>query len=409
MPKILGINVTANSGSTGRLAEYILNMAAKDGWQTYMAYGRNATHSSAELIRIGSKYAPHRNALLARLLDNEGFNAKAQTREFIEKVERIAPDIVHIHNLHGYYINIEILFDYLTRKSIPIVLTMHDCWTFTGHCAYFESADCYKWETHCQKCPQTRAYPASFFRDNSPRNFDRKKRIFNSPERIVYVPVSQWLDRYVGQSYLKDKPHRVIYNGIDLEDFKPTPTQGLREKYDITRPKVVLGVGSIWDKRKGIDDFCRMPKHLPDDVQIVLVGVTEKDRALLPKDVIGISRTENICELAALYSLADVFANPTYEDNMPTVNLEALACGTPLVTYNTGGSPESLQGRTDIGSVVEKGNLGDFTNAVNALLDANLHDLAQKCTQQARTLFSKEVFYQNYKKLFDELLDSAIR
>ena len=266
-----------------------------------------------------------------------GFASKHATKKLLKFLDKINPDIVHLHNIHGYYLNIELLFNYLKEKQIRVIWTLHDCWSFTGQCAFFDYVGCDKWQTECKNCPMLSEYPKSFV-DSSKWNYQKKKELFTGLN-ITLVTPSKWLASLVKNSYLKVYDVKVINNGIDLNVFKPTPSN-FREKYCLKDKKMILGVAGVWDRRKGLNDFIELSKLLDDNYVIVLVGLNDKQLDLLPHNIIGIKRTENQQELAGLYTTADVFFNPTYEDNYPTVNLESLACGTPVITYDTGGSPE---------------------------------------------------------------------
>ena len=403
MPKLLHVNVVANTGSTGRLAEYLINSAADAGWETYFAYGRAITQTRATPIRIGDKFDNYKNALLARVFDNEGFNAKSATKKFTEEIKRISPDIIHLHNLHGYYVNLEILFDCLRETKIPVVWTLHDCWTFTGHCAYFDDVDCRKWLTACSECPKFRDYPQSFFRDNSKSNFERKREIFAAAKNVTFVTPSHWLENFARQSFLENHSIKTIHNGVDLAQFKPMDdAAAVRKKYGIEKEKILLGVASPWSGRKGFADFIKLSENLPGNVGIVLVGVSPQQRDLLPKNIAGIMRTDSVKELAAIYSLADVFLNPTYQDNFPTVNLEALACGTPVVTYDTGGSPESVNAQ--VGAIVAKGNVLALRDAAVEFASKEKSAIAQTCRKHAEAFFSTEVYCKDYMELYRSMI-----
>lgn len=342
--KVLFINTVCGVGSTGRICTDIADMLSAQGHDCKIAYGRGLVPErySNYAVRIGSDKSVKFNALKARLFDNEGFNAKNETLKFISWVRTYDPDIIHLHNLHGYYLNIEILFDYLKNCGKKIIWTLHDCWAFTGHCAYFDCPHCNKWQTECGKCVREKDYPKAYF-THAKRNFNKKKQIFCGVDNLTLVTPSEWLARLVKESFLKGYPIKVIHNGIDLSVFKPTECD-FREKFGLQDKKIILGVAGVWDKRKGLDDFLKLSESLKDndEYRIVLVGLTDKQVKKMPKNIIGIKRTNNTAELAGLYTTADVLFNPTYEDNYPTVNLEAQACGTPVITYATGGSVESV-------------------------------------------------------------------
>jgi len=336
-------------------------------------------------------------------LDRHGFASRKATKQLINKIEELKPDVINLHNIHGYYVNIEILFDYLKKINIPVVWTFHDCWPFTGHCSYFDSVACEKWKTHCQNCPKKSFYPKSLLIDNSFKNFSDKKQIFNQLDNLHIITPSNWLKNLVKQSFLSKFPVSCIHNGIDLSKFNPVENvEKLIQKWNLKDKIIVLGVASIWDRRKGLDDFISLSNKLSDTYQIILIGLTKKQIAQLPKNIIGIERTESIEELAEYYSLAKVFVNPTYQDNFPTTNIEALACGTPVVTYNTGGSPEAIDKETGI--VVEKGNVNDLKTAIERVTSAKTEYYdKEKCRKRAEKHFDKNERYQDYLQLFKTL------
>lgn len=354
--KILQINSVCGIGSTGRIATDLYEILKEQGNECKIAYGRDMAKNipTEDLIKIGIDYDVNIHALMTRITDKTGFYSKKATQKLIEQIIEYDPDIIHLHNIHGYYINIELLFNYLVKANKPLVWTLHDCWSFTGHCAHFDYIGCNKWKTVCCDCPQKKSYPQSLFLDNSQRNFKKKKELFTSIKKMTIVTPSQWLGDLVNESFLSKYEVEVIPNGIDLSVFKPSDS-AFRIKNKLENMKIILGVASVWGTRKGLNDFIKLSKMLDDNYKIILVGLKENQIKTLPKEILGIYRTNNVTELAEIYTMADVFVNPTYEDNFPTTNLEALACGTPVITYKTGGSPESLD--ETCGLAVEKGNI----------------------------------------------------
>ena len=400
--KLFQINTTVNVGSTGRIAEQIGNIAFRQGYDSYIAYGRNLNKSDNKIIRIGNSVDWKRHVLCSRLFDNHGFSSIQATKQFLKQLEQLKPDIIHLHNIHGYYLNIELLFNYLSKAQIPVVWTLHDCWPMTGHCAHFDFVKCYKWQTGCEYCPNKRKYPASFFHDRSKYNYYRKKELFTSIERMVFVAPSQWLADIVEQSFLKDYPVRIIHNGIDLSVFKPQTKTGICAKYNIGDRPFILGVANVWGQRKGLDDFILLSRLLPHNLQIVLVGLNDSQKRKLPHNIIGVNRTTNVHELAALYAETEVFVNPTWVDNFPTTNIEALACGTPVITYRTGGSPEAIS--RDTGFVVEKGDINGVYQAILTVIKREKKQYIQPCRLQAEQKFDKEQIFQQYIRLYEQLL-----
>jgi putative colanic acid biosynthesis glycosyltransferase len=404
--KILQINTTVNSGSTGRIAEDIGRVLIANEHESYIAFGRGDHESLSKKIKIGTKQDVNWHGVLTLLTDRHGFGSVKATKQLIAEIDAVKPDVIGLHNIHGYYVNIELLFNYITNKNIPVIWTFHDCWPFTGHCTFFDSVGCEKWKTQCEKCPKTKMYPKSIGLDNSFKNYNDKKRIFNQVQNLQIVTPSHWLKELVKESFLKH-PVVCIHNGIDLSQFRPAAdTDHLRAKLYLQNKKIVLGVASIWDERKGLADFVKLADLLSEDHQIVLIGLTQKQLDVLPKNMIGIKRTESISELVAYYSMANVFVNPTYQDNFPTTNIEALACGTPVITYDTGGSPEAIDANT--GEIVQKGDMLSLKQAIEKWCVNNSVDASNKCRIRAEKFFNKEDRYKEYLTIYEQILKENI-
>ena len=342
--KILMINVVCGIRSTGRICTDLAVELEKEGHEVKIAYGREKVPEQFKkyAVRIGSDIDVKMHVAKARILDGAGFGSKFATEKFIRWVKMYDPDIIHLHNIHGYYINVKVLFDYLKSCGKKIFWTLHDCWSFTGHCVYFDYVGCYKWRTECKRCLQKKQYPARMFIDCSKMHYQHKREMFTCVPNLTLITPSQWLANLVMQSYLQGCGVRIIHNGVDTSVFKPTDSD-LKEQYQLQNKKVILGVAAIWDHRKGLESFIELSKKLESNYQIILVGLSKEQIKLLPSNIIGFEKTDSPEELATLYTLADVFVNPTLEDNYPTTNLEAIACGTPVITYDTGGSGESAR------------------------------------------------------------------
>ena len=343
--KVLLINSVCGIGSTGKIVGALAEDFAARGHEAVIAYGRDSTvpeRYQKFAHRIGADLDVKVSALRTRLLDDHGFANASATRKFLKWAESYDPDLLWLHNIHGYYIHVGMLFEWIkSRPHMQVKWTLHDCWAFTGHCAYFTMAGCEKWKQGCGNCPQKGGYPASGLLDNSRGNYKRKKETFTGVKNMALVTPSQWLADLTKESYLKEYPVEVCHNTIDREVFKPTPGD-FRQRYGLEHKRIILGIASVWDTRKGLADFLALRKLLDENCAIVLVGLTEKQIESLPKGIVGISRTHDIRELAEIYTAADVLFNPTYEDNYPTVNLEAESCGTRVITYDTGGCAETI-------------------------------------------------------------------
>src|SRR6185369_13812961 len=339
--KILQINTVSGVGSTGRIATDLHSILLSQGHSSTVAYSRYAAINCDHTIRIGNRVDNYLHVAQTRLFDKHGFASASATKELIAQIIEINPDLIHLHNVHGYYLHIGLLFDYLKQANKPVIWTLHDCWTFTGHCAHFDFEGCNKWMTECHQCPLTREYPKSLFYDRSQLNFRQKKELFTGVSHLTIVTPSKWLSALVKKSFLQEYPVAVVNNGIDLQMFKPTPSD-FRCRYNLNDKYMILGVASHWTDRKGLQYFIELAGKLHADEKIVLVGVTEKQIKKLPQEIICIAKTNNTRELAEIYSAADIYLNFTLEDNFPTTNIEAIACGIPVVTFDSGGSSESL-------------------------------------------------------------------
>lgn len=392
MSKLLQINITANWGSTGKIAEQIGLCAMAHGWESYVAYGRWSNPSKSKLIKVGDKLDTYIHYGEQRILDNEGLCSRGATRKLIEQIKEIKPTIVHLHNIHDHYLNYQILFDYLNQTEIKVIWTFHDCWAFTGHCMHFVTKDCDRWKTGCHDCLMKGEYPKAIL-DRSAKNWSLKKDLFSANKNLTIITCSDWLANFVRQSFLKDKKIITIHNGVDLKTFVSSGTNAT-DKFK------VLAVSSVWHKDKGLYDIYELRKQLSETFEITMVGLQPNQVKDLPEGVNGITRTQNVQELVKLYSEADVLINPTYADNFPTVNLEALACGTPVITYRTGGSPEAIDEKT--GMVVEQGNIKQLVAAILKMKERPLS--SSDCRKRAEEYFDKDKCFEKYIKLYDEIL-----
>ncbi len=396
MPVLFQINVSANWGSHGKIAEGIGQMAIANGWDSYIAYGRIANPSKSQLIHIGSMWDERWHGVKSILCDSHGLASKKATQKLIETIKQVQPDLIHLHNLHGYYLNYPILFNFLKAYNRPVVWTLHDCWCFTGHCTHFEYDGCFKWQTGCYDCKFKRVYPSSLFLERSKRNYELKKKCFTSLDNLTLVPVSDWLGNHLKNSFMKEQNIHIIHNGIDINTFKPL---SIIRSNEIE----ILGVASNWKMRKGLPDFLELRKVLPLNYHIFLIGLTKKEISELPEGIMGIERTNNIQELVDYYNKADILVNPTYEDNFPTINLEALACGTPVITYNTGGGPEAIDDLTGI--VVDQGNVRKLADSIMKLgEEKNKEARRADCRKRAEQLYNQILCYHDYLDLYNSLL-----
>lgn len=404
MPLLLQIAVEANKGSVGRIAEQIGQTVMDKGWTSYIAYARKSNSSNSNLIKIGSDFDVYWHGIETRIFDNHCFGSRSATKDLVDAIKEIKPDIIHLHHLHGYFINIEILFDFLKVSLIPVVWTFHDCWTFTGHCTNFDFVGCDKWKTQCYDCEQKSEYPKSLLFDRSKQNFIDKKKIFNSLDNLTIVSVSKWLSEKVKQSFLKNHDSRIIYNGVDLERFYPKDSRSkIDELYGTNGKFLLLGVATTWESRKRLEDFIALSNLLNETFKIVLIGVSKKQIKQLPKNVIGIERTESQDELCEFYSSSDLFLNLSVEETFGLTTAEALACGVPVVVYNATACPELVSNAT--GYVVEKGNIKELIKVITKAKNLGKSYYTEECRKRAISLFDQKQRFLEYFDLYNEILN----
>jgi len=397
--KVLQINTVYKTASTGHITANIDNVLQQHEIESFIAYGRG-NHKKDNLIKIGNSLDMYLHIAGTRVFDKHGLYSKSVTKEFIEKIKDKNFDIIHLHNIHGYYLNYEILFDYLKVSGAKVVWTLHDSWPYTGHCAYYDYIGCNKFMSECNRCPLKNIYPASYFFDNSKDNFYRKKRSFTSLDSMTIITPSKWLANEVKKSFLSKYDIKVINNGIDLNIFRPIKSD-IKSRLGIEGKMLILGVANIWDNRKGLEYFIKLSKILSKDEVIVLVGLNDKQLKNLPSNIIGIKRTNSQEELAKLYTAADFFVNFTLEDNFPTTNLEALACGTRVLTFDSGGSGESVD--KNVGKVFKKGDYTSIYRYIKAKKEEKLDKICSECVEKAKKLYNKDDRFLDYLALYKKL------
>lgn len=400
--RIVEINAF-DHGSTGNIMLNIAKIARKKGYNAatfstipFSVKGIAKKKNIDGHHYFGSYFASFVHYCMAQITDANGFFSVFSTISLISKIKKFSPDVIHLHNLHEYCISLPLLFRYIKKNNIKVVWTFHDCWAFTGHCMHFDFSNCSKWMSGCENCPYGKVMPRSRV-SNSKNIWKKKVGLLTGVKDMTIVTPSVWLAGLVGRSFLKDYPIKVINNGIDLSVFKPTESD-FRKRHNCENKYILLGVAFGWDERKGLDVFVELSKRLDERFQIVLVGTNEKTDELLPGNIISIHKTQNQKELAEIYSCADLFINPTREDSYPTVNMESLACGVPVLTFETGGSPEILD--ESCGAVVPKDD-------INALYDEIIRIYEEKpfsreaCLERAKS-FDMNVKFEEYIDLFEE-------
>lgn len=387
--KVLQINSVCGIGSTGRIATDLADILARQGHECRIAYGRGIVPERYRdiAVRIGTDMDVRIHGVQTRLFDLHGFGSRTATRKFLRWVEEYDPDVIHLHNIHGYYINIELLFNYLKRAGKPVFWTLHDCWAFTGHCSHFVEAKCEQWKTGCRTCTQLKKYPTCMGFGRVAQNYAQKKELFTAVPNLTVITPSEWLAGQVRGSFLGEYPVRVIQNGIDLSVFKWVDSD-FREKYGLIDKKIVLGVANVWDASKGLYDFAELSEMLDRRHKIVLVGLTQEQVTQLPPEILGITRTGSVRELAEIYSAADIFVNPSRQETMGLVTVEAMACGTPAVVYDQTAVPEVVD---ELSGVVVK--VGDVKGLAEAIERVSLSPEA--CLERAK-VFEKRKQYLAY-------------
>lgn len=393
--KIIQINSECGRGSTGKIVVAISKLLNKRDIENYIFYSGNHKSDYPNGIMIASKLSIRIHQILSRIFGDQGFHSYFATKHLIKRIKKIEPDAILIHNIHGYYLHIGVLFEFLKQYNKPVFWTFHDCWVFTGHCTHFTIAMCDKWKEKCFECPQKKVYPYSWFWDRSEELYKKKRELFTAIEDLTIITPSEWLAQNVQSSFMNKYPIQVINNGINLDIFKPIKSD-FREKYAIENKKIVLGVASVWSYAKGLDMFIELSKRLDcSQYQIVLVGTDDNIDRQIPNSIISIHRTQNQKELAEIYSAADVFVNPTREENYPTVNMEAIACGTPVVTFNTGGCVEIVN--SDCGAIV-------YSNTIEELLEKVVYITQYHCQNRNKCMiyskrFAEQLCFEKYIKL----------
>lgn len=398
--KVMLIN-SVPYGSTGKIMFAVSRLVRENGGGSVAATGFSwhKPHNE-EYVVVGNIFTKALHMYLSNFFGNHGYYSFFSTKALIRKIRKFSPDIIHLHNVHGWYLNIKLLFDYLKKCNIPVVWSLHDCWAFTGGCAHYTFCNCNKWLTGCGDCPNLSEYPISSKIDKTKKMWELKKDLFCHLPNLTLVTPSLWLSKQAQKSFLNKYPIKVINNGINLDVFKPVGSAVL-EKYGIPKGKhIVLGVSLGWNDRKGLDVFVELAKRLPEEYTVVLVGTDEKTDQKLPSNVLSIHRTQNAQELAEIYSAADVFVNSTREDTFPTVNIEALACGTPVVTFNTGGSPEIID--EACGSVVEYNDIDSLEKEIIWVCTTRPY-LKEACISRAQQYDEKKRF-KDYLTLYKSVI-----
>ena len=400
MPTLLFINVSLNCGSTGKIVEGIGSLAKSQGWDVYVAHGaRYVKESSLKSFQISNKAGEILHFIKSSINDAQGRGSRCSTKKFLKFIDEIKPDVVHIHNIHGCFLNYPLLFQYLREKNIPVVWTLHDCWAMTGHCVHFMRTNCNQWKTQCVKCPQKHDFPSSYLLDRCKNNYTLKKQLFTALEKMRITTVSTWLKGIVEQSYLRKFPVGVVPNGVDTSKFVYTEGD-FRKRYKVGEKKLVLAVASGFEERKGIYDFVKLCNMLPKDYQLLLVGTNDNDKKVLPDNVIAVTRANGTADLAAFYSEADVLLSLSYEETFGLTIIEAMSCGTPAIVYDNTAQPELITPET--GLVVANGDVEGVKKAIEEVCANGKAYYSKACREHALEYDERKI-YQKYLDLYVQI------
>lgn len=402
MKTLLQIGSSLNCGAPGKIAEQIGLLAMSKGWDVYMAHGhRHSNPSQLNTIPMVSANDEKVHALYSLLFDRHGLGPDGKTKELVEWIRTNKPDVIHLHNIHGHFLNYKTLFEYLATVDIPIVWTFHDFWPITGHCAYFDHIDCWKWKEKCESCPQNNAYPRTLLFNRTEKNFELKKRLFCSIKRMVIAPVSKWAGTLVLDSFLSKYPVVPIYNGVDTNIFKHKESD-LRMKLSAENKTILLGVASPWSERKGYSLYFKLREILSDDYVIIMVGLNDKELSELPEGIVGIKRTQNQNELAEYYSIADIVLNLSSQETFGMTTVEGMACGTPVIVINKTASPELVTAET--GLVVESNDIYGIVEAIVTVKNKGKLFYSEACRRRAEEFFDKDKCFEKYIELYNKLI-----
>lgn len=407
--KVFQINTLCGYGSTGRITVSLAKMLEQHGGKSIIAYGRGEAPSGVNAWQFGSKVSIYYHGAMTRITDRHGLYSKESTWKLIQKIKEYEPDIIHLHNIHGYYLNYEILFQFLSEYNKPVVWTLHDCWSYTGHCSHYTSVSCDRWKNGCHHCPLKKDYPGSLIIDSSQANYKKKKELFTSLNNLTLVTPSKWLKEQVEQSFFVQNANRekttciVIPNGIEIDKFVPMQSD-LRLKYGISDKKIILGVANVWTKQKGFEDYLKLSQVLDESYRLVMVGVSDKQRALIQNkynNIIPVGRTRTIDELIEWYSVADVLFNSSIEETMGMTTGEAICCGTPVVTYDLTAVPESVG--KGCGIVVKAKDILQVKQAVEIILKEK--DKYVLSCENYRSHFAEKLANDAYYTVYQNILE----
>ncbi len=396
--KVLQINACYGYLSTGIIVEDIEKLLIENGCESYIGYQSKAKEMSNG-YKIGTGLDRKFHGLYSRIFGKQGYVSKNQTRKFLKWVDEIKPDIVHLHNLHSNYLNFNILISYLAENNIKTVYTFHDCWAFTGKCTHYSFVKCNKWKEACGNCPKNKHEVPSLFFDVTSKVIKDRTEHLNKISDLTIVSCSNWMKKQVELSHLTPKKVVTIYNGVNTNIFKPHENS-FRKDYSLNDKFVILGFANKWCLENNMAGVKSLVEQLKDDEKIVIVGCNEEQKKYFSayKKVIALGFIKDRLELSDIYASSNVFVNLTYEDTLPTVNMESLCCETPVITFNSCGSPELVSNEN--GMVVEQGNF----DAIRKSIDIIKNDGIKVDYNKVKEVFDREKCYKKYIDLYRQIV-----
>ena len=406
MSKVVQINTVSNYGSTGKIVEAIGLLAHDCGWNSKIAVGgRYSQPSKLETYQISNVFQNYLSAIHSYVSGHHGFANRYETAKFLRWLNNENPDIVHLHNIHSYILNVGLLFNFLSQKKQKVIWTLHDCWPFTGHCSHFIQHSCYKWQTGCYDCPAIHGFPKSLLFDRSQPNYDEKKTLFNTIDNMIIVTVSNWLAECVRSSFLGNYNVMVIPNGVDLDIFKPNLTS-VATKFGLERKKIVLGVSTSWCNAKGLGDYLQLRKLLPQDYVIVLIGMTkEQVKKYSAPGFLCIEKTNSLIELVEWYNAAHVILNLSYAETFGLPVAEGFACGKPAIVYDNTALTELIT--TGTGYKAASGDVCRVKELILNMNEENDETYLYNCRSRAENLYDKKKNYNEYLTIYKSMMETT--
>ena len=406
--KVMQINAVYGVGSTGVIVEDIHNLSLKNGIESYVSY--STTKKNPADIKngyvSGDTLGKKIHALLSRIGGKQAYFSTFATKKLIKHIESIKPDIVHLHNLHSNYVNLNLLLNFLGKKDIKTVVTLHDCWFYTGGCFHYTAAECSKWKESCGNCPKKMQDTPALLKDNSAKILEDRKKYFGNIKKLSVVGVSRWMAAEGEKTIFKGRDVRTIYNGIDTEFFVPTPSD-FRKKHNLEDKFLILAPANKWFLPINKKTFDFVSQNLPEDAVIVMLGCTEGQKQGLPKNVIALDYIRDRDELRKVYSACDVFANCTREESLSLINVEVQGCGTPVVTYRNTGAQETVDNKCSFS--VESGNEKEFLKAILNVKAKGKESFSKDCVNWVKENFDRDENYLKYISLYNEIISKEMR